>query len=198
MYNSFSQIKVDTLFIGTLKYPLKKSKIFRVYQSGPVDLPSEYEQFKNYNTAKTIKYAYLSDSIDAVELLDDGTKICVRKPRSCKDKYWDNQLNLYSFADTIKLTYNQFSTLKPYIKSNGSKINFYSSKISCLLNDTLTEIEHRNVKDGEIFAYWIPYSKLPDIEVNRIRQTTFILQDLYYLKNNATYYLDRQFIIILK
>ncbi len=198
IFSSFSQVKVDTLIIGSKKYPLKKTKIFRVYQTGLIDLPSEYKKFKDYNKKTTVDFKFKSDTTDAISVLEDGSEVWVKKYGSCNNSYSDKYINLFSFADTVKVTYKEFSTLKPYIKTSDSRIYFYSSKISCIYNDTLNEVAHRNMTNGDIFAYWHSYQTLSDSEINKIKQTTFILQDLYYLKKYSTFYLDREFIIIVK
>lgn len=195
-FNSFSQIKVDTLVIGSKKFPLKKVETFYVYQTGPVDLPSEYEKFNDYSKKNKLDYKIKKDIIEAVELLEDGSEVMFKKHGICNTT--DNYINLFSFADTIKLTYKEFSNLKPYIKKNGSRLNFMTSKMSCIMNDTLTEIVHRNMTNGDVFAYWRANQTTPNSDINKIKQTVFVLQELYYMHNNSIFYLDREFIIIVK
>lgn len=195
-YHSFSQFKVDTLVVGSKTIPLKKVKSFYVYQTGPVDLPSEYEKFKDYSKKTKLDYKYKKDRIAAVELLEDGSEVMFTKNGICNTT--DNYINLFSFVDTIKLTYKEFSNLKSFIKIKGSKINFIASKMICINNDTLTEVVHRNMINGEIFAYWRANSDTPNSEINKIKQTVFVLKDLYYINNNMIFYLDREFILIVK
>lgn len=196
--DSFSQSKFDTLFIGSSKYPLKRTNIFRVSQTGPVDLPSEYEKFEDYSKKVRIDYKFKSDTVDAVELLEDGTEIRVKKYGGCQCAYEDKYINLFSFADTIKLSYKEFSSLHMYIKSSGKRTNFYSSKVSCIYKDTLIEVLHQNMSNGQIFSYWHLNTTIKGSELSKLRETTFVLQDLYYVRKNTTYYLDRQYIITVK
>ncbi len=194
--NSFSQLKVDTLAIGSKKIPLRKVKNFYVYQTGPVDLPSEYEKFNDYTKKTKLDYKFKNDRIEAVELLEDGSQVMLKKYGICNNI--DNYINLFSFTDTIKLSYKEFSNLKPYIQTNGSKLNFIASKVSCIKNDTLIEVVHRNMTNGEVFAYWLANQTTSNSEINKIKQTVFVLQDLYYINNNIIFYLDREFILIVK
>ena len=195
-FNSFSQFKVDTLVIGSKKFPLKKAKTFYVNQTGPVDLPSEYVKFNDYSKKTKLDYKIKKDKIEAVELLEDGSEVMFKKNGICNTT--DNYINLFSFADTIKLTYKEFSNLKPYIKTNTSKLNFITSKVSCIMKDTLTEVVHRNMTNGEVFAYWRANQTTSNSEINKIKQTVFVLQELYYISNNSIFYLDREFILIVK
>jgi hypothetical protein len=195
-FNSFSQIKVDTLVIGSKKFPLKKVETFYVNQNGPVDLPSEYEKLNDYSKKTKLDYKIKKDKIEAVELLEDGSEVMFKKNGICNTT--DNYINLFSFADTINLTYKEFSNLKPYIKTNTSKLNFITSKVSCIMNDTVTEVNHRNMTNGGIFAYWRANQTTSNSEINKIKQTVFVLQELYYISNNSIFYLDREFIIIVK
>jgi hypothetical protein len=73
-----------------------------------------------------------------------------------------------------------------------------TSKVSCINNDTLTEVVHRNMTNGEVFAYWRANQSAQNSEINKIKQTVFVLQGLYYMHNNSIFYLDREFIIIVK
>lgn len=195
-FNSFSQFKVDTLVIGSKKFPLKKAKTFYVNQTGPVDLPSEYVKFNDYSKKTKLDYKIKKDKIEAAELLEDGSEVMFKKNGICNTT--DNYINLFSFADTIKLTYKEFSNLKPYIKTNTSKLNFITSKVSCIMKDTLTEVVHRNMTNGEVFAYWRANQTTSNSEINKIKQTVFVLQELYYISNNSIFYLDREFILIVK
>ena len=201
--NSFAQVKIDTLFIGNKKYPLKKTSIYHLYETGSVSLPSEYQKITNYFNGKIVKYKECLDSIDRVEIIEDGpeemngTEIMVRIPR---DKQLPHQdVDLFCFVDTLKITYKEFSNFKLFIKSNNRKTYFSAFKVNYLYKDTLGEVNFRNIFSGDIFSFWnTNNASLTDEELIKLKQTTFILRGLFYVRKNATYYLDREFIILIK
>jgi len=54
------------------------------------------------------------------------------------------------------------------------------------------------VFDGGIFQFWENNNEPTSEEIENRKATTYILKDLYYIRNKITYYLDREFIIIAK
>ena len=177
--NSFlSQTSVDTLVLATHKYLLFKTKIFHsTSQTGPVALPSEYREDANLPFL-TFKYKAVNDKNTY--------------------PYWDNLSHLSSVADTIFMSANEFRTLRPYIKSKGKKIFFCASKVDKIYNDTITIAAHSYVKEGAVLSFYQPYIKFSDSDIEKLKQATFILRELYYAKGNATFYLDRKFVLKIK
>jgi hypothetical protein len=197
VFNSTAQSKTDTLIIGHKKYALRKSNIYHPVQYGPVSLPSEYDKIQNFNKGIMVNYKASSDTTVVIEDMDDGSQVMIKKTNSYRLEN-GGYFNMYSFLDTIKLTLNEFCKIKPYIKSNNAKINFLASKVNYLYKDTLGEIEYRYLSDGDMFSFWNSCFSLSDLEKNKLKQTVFIVHDLYYVRKNATYYLDREFIIVIK
>lgn len=183
--------------MGPKKYCLKKTKIFHPFQSGPVYLPSEYESIRKYDKEIDINYKVPADTLARISYDDDGNEIWVKIMPSEKQPY-NRYITLYSFADTVKLAFKEFCDFSPYIKSNNKKRYFCSYKINYLYKDTLGEVTHLNMFGSNIFSFWRPNSIISDNEKDKLKQTYFILTDLYYTKGNATYFFDREFIIVIK
>ncbi len=191
-----AQLNTDTLFIGHQKVLLRKSRIFHINsQNGPVNLPSEYKKTQDYSSNLSIKYKAKTDSSNSITFYDDGTKLSVIKPNM--NQSTGGHINLYSLVDTIKITLIEFCNFKPYIKSNLRKTYFFASKVSYLYHDTLGIIEYINIPNGDLSMFWNPCGSYSKNISDKLKQTTFILQELYYVKSNATYYLDREFIILI-
>jgi len=162
-------------------------------------LPSEYREDANLPFL-TFKYKAVNDSSFEVCVEDlYGGEVTVIKPEPKNTyPYWDNLSHLSSVADTIFMSANEFRTLRPYIKSKGKKIFFCASKVDKIYNDTITIAAHSYVKEGAVLSFYQPYIKFSDSDIEKLKQATFILRELYYAKGNATFYLDRKFVLKIK
>ena len=93
--------------------------------------------------------------------------------------------------------------LRPFIKSKGKKVFFCASKIRTLKDGILTNYDNQMVGDGRLFCFWGSYTgtssnTLSPEGIEIAKGTTYIFEDLYYKRGAATYFLDRQFIILCK
>lgn len=104
---------------------------------------------------------------------------------------------LASLLDTITIPYTGFGKDEPYIKSGKQKIYFTGAVADALYEGTIVRWIYAYMLAGNIFSYW-EWPGESDESIERRKHTTFILRDLIYRKGNATYYLDRQFVIKLK
>jgi hypothetical protein len=199
---AWGQTKSDTLFIGNKKVLLlKRPKLFYSRNDGPVMLPSEYISIWNYDSKLGVKYQQLSDSSEIQEMDEDENRIVITIKKYRYDTVKAGSHKLYSFVDTVFIDAKSFTEFKPFIKVNGKKIYFCAASIYTLKDGILYEYLNRMALDGRllnIWDNWQPWEPINLKEIENIKATTYILEDLFYIKNKATYYLDRQFIIIAK
>lgn len=191
------QQKYDTLVIASKKYPLQKTKMFRnSSQDGSVLLPSEYKELRN---SLNLKVKDLADTIREIFNDEDGNEIQLSRWSGRKYSEDDTlELYMHSIVDTLKVKIEEFSNLNPYIKVGTKRIYFNSGKVLQFRNGGIKTIVHTFKSDGIIFSYWESNSVSNLSNKGFLKGTTFILKDLYYTKGNATYYLDREFVIIFK
>ena len=188
------------MFLGKNKYPLIKTKIFHNdNQDSPVLLPSEYKATKQ-NTILKFKYNFVFDSV--IEVFEEDTKfyaeITVLKPEKKGYPYFDGTSFLRNIEDTLFLSDEEFKNLIPFIKSNKKKILFCASKVDKIYNDTITIASHSYITNGKILWYWQDYMRHDEKEMLKLKESTFILRELYYTRGNATFYLDKKFVIKIK
>lgn len=195
--NSYSQKSIDTLFLGKKKYPLVKTKIFHNHnQFSPILLPSEYKEIKN-TVSIELRYNFVCDSL--IEKFEEDTEyfseITILKPEKINHPYFDNPTLLRRIEDTLILSEKEFIELIPFIKSNKKKIFFSASTVDRIYNDTITIAKHSYLTNGAILSYWQEHRKHYETEMQKLKTSTFVLRNLYYTRGNATFYLDRIFII---
>ena len=196
---ALGQAKFDTLFIGKFKFPLEKVKLYHPYQAGPINLPSEYKDLGDYmNLSKELsfKYKYDNDTTIGVNIDDDGNEIITSR---WECSYNSSQVKTYylsCFVDTIHVKLADFSKQSLYIKSNNKRMYIASAKIDAVKNDTIRELQYFNSKDGKVFSYWNS-TFFTESERTAMKLSKYILRDFYYRKGEATYYLNRKFVIII-
>ena len=187
----------DTLIFGPKKYALKKTKVFHeTSQLGPVILPSEYQSVNNPRKL-TVKYKMLNDTSNGVFNDEDGNEIWVSRWGDKNYPFLNNETYLPSFTDTIFVTLKEFYRLRPFIKVNTKKVYFTASNTVRVYNDTARKAYHSYLKEGYILTYW-QSSDYNNRDTLKVKNSSFIVRDLYYAKGTSTYYLDRQFLIKIR
>jgi hypothetical protein len=195
---TFGQSKVDTLFVGNNKTVLKKVKPFHtMFQDGPVQLPTEYAEIDN---RIQFKFKDWNDSSYTIKYEDQdiyGGQTTFVKVDQCKDTTHDFTYTMSHFVDTIIVDAESLGKVQVFIKSEGHKIFFCAARIEELKNGIMQEYSNTFAPRGYILNYYDSPETNPE-EIEARKSTTYILTDLYYVKGQTTYYLDRQYVIIAK
>jgi hypothetical protein len=195
VFTSFSQSRTDTLFLGGKKYPLKQVQTFFPSQPGPVMLPCEYKEIANYANGKIVNYRRASDSAESTFLDNTGSEVTIKVWRKSCDSSDYNYTTLYSFTDSVVIPFKDLPKLRPYIKSGSKRIYFCAARLLTLVNGILYESRCERNESG----YLVGYLNVDQLEKNNeLKNAAYILDNFYYRKNNATYFLEREFIIKLK
>jgi hypothetical protein len=185
-----SQNVSDTLVIGKYRFPLTRTKAhYDAYQPGVVNLPSEYTDVKN---EVRIPYKFFSDSISVFEVDKDGNQYWVLKPEK-RVQEPDAYTYLPYFLDTVKLKAEDLQYLKPYIKQKTGKVYFTAIRLLNQVDTTITEYLSGSIYKGELFSVLgVIYG-----DFKKLKNSSILITDSYYRKGNATYYFNRNLIILL-
>lgn len=188
----FSQ--TDTLFIAGKKYPLqKRDRVVYGGRSDKVLLPNQYVDIDH---KISIPYVHWSDSISeqAVDPDDNIVEVKVWK-KSCDTSNASSSYALYEFLDTISINASAIEKFKPYIKTKRGVYYFRAANILELRNGIINQYKHTHCPDGNILDV-MSIKNLFTYEKYK-GTVTYIIDDLYYTINEATYYLNRQFIVLV-
>ena len=189
--NCLAQYGTDTLYFGNKIFSLQRVKVnYNGFQPDFVQLPNEYQEIKS---AVRVPYISTSDTIFAFGDDSDGNSYLVLKPTK---KEFSNGHDIYlsSFLDTIKVKVEELHQLKIYIKSKGKKISFTGFKMLHNCEGILTEYESGHMTTGNLFS---PFELALNVSSKKnYKKSTLLITDLYYQRGNATYYFDRNFIIM--
>jgi hypothetical protein len=187
---------MDTLFIGQFKFPLKKVKThFKEDENFPVSMPVKYADMERRR-----KFSFQKlDSLTYQSVLGEGGEVYTLI-RYTTDSLYGKSIHVSSFLDTLMFDAEKISAIQPFIKSGKSKIYLCAATVYAIKNGLLTKYNVANVLDGKLFSEWETYPQY-DIQAQRIRsvkETTLVVTNLFYRIGNATYFLDRQFVIRAK
>ncbi|MES2591219.1 MAG: hypothetical protein V4608_04990 [Bacteroidota bacterium] len=198
IYSAFAQSKADTLFVGNNKTILKKVKPFHtIFQDGPVQLASEYSEIDNkaeFNFIAWNDTSYISSYDDQNGSNGQTTFVNVRLGDHTKSNF---TFYMSHFVDTISVEAKMLGKLQLFIKSNGHKVFLCAVKIYELRNGVMQTYSNTFSPEGYVFNYF-DFPELDSIEIDRRKSTTYILTDLYYIRGKETYFLDRQYVILIK
>lgn len=190
--NIFGQ-KVDTLFIEKYKFPLQKTKIYHNdRQKGFPSLPSEYSRTDKKDVV--IKFKFINQKEYEVTMDGDGNSIMVMLGLATKIdttlKCEEGQFTYTNIVDTLHLSHLISNSTTPYLKIDKKKFFLTSARLQRLSNDTLTKCSFDAINDLPL-SIDFTFSSENFID----NKMLFILSDIYYKKNNTTYYLDKVFLI---
>lgn len=166
-------------------------------QRGPVLLPSEYLSDKASTETKRTFAAVKDSSFEVYALEEAGGTLVIVTPQCKSSPYWDHWVHLF-VTDTISLTPNEFRSLRPYIRSKHQKIYFCAATTDRMMRDTIIMAEHRYLPDGDVLQFWQGTNDFTESELRELKQSTFVLRDLYYTRGRTTYFLDRCFVLNIR
>ncbi len=184
------QGQVDTLVIGNKFYPLNTIESAFVMTNALICLPTEYESF---NKRVQIPYAK-QDSCDYFYTRDDEGATTHYRRRIQNDFDPNRSIYCHSFIDTIRIDVSGFYNLNLFIKSNQGSVHFSATTIYKLFDGVMTKYRFENFNVSDFFECFSTYYYLKQEE---LESTSFIVDGLYYRKGLATYFLDRQFLVII-
>jgi hypothetical protein len=204
-------VSQDTLRMGNKSYILNRTKTFYPDISfdldSPISLPSQYTKSEkkltfNYIFEDCCKN-YLRYNEYTSGLGDINTVIT--KIWSCDSIRWlcdstyrptPTTFTIESFIDTIIVKLGEKLEFNSYIISNRKKIIFTGYEMIEINKGILSHLFCNNSNDGELFSAWSSLG-LPD-KPNELKKSTFIINKLYYRRGDATYRLDKQFVVLFK
>lgn len=192
----FSQ--TDTLFVGSKKYPLQKTKVFYndMHIDFPISLPIEYKPLKK-NVFIGFNREDRRENFIEVDTNENEIIIGLVRPDST-DCNNSTAVSLRNFLDTIFVTNNEFSNLVIKIKSKGKWLPLCNYNIYGICDSVLQITHYTNISANTYYYANLFNSSIYTSEIEVRKKTTYIIKDLYYRRGNATYYLNRQFVVLVK
>lgn len=182
--------KTDTLYINECKFPLTKTKVYyNSRQKGFPSLPSEY--LKTEKKDFRLNFKYFNEDQYKITYDPDGSQISIvlTETRDSIYKFKSGTFTFNNIVDTVIVKKLRNNLVIPYLKIDSKKYFLTSSKLLKLSNDTLTECMFDSYSDPLSIDFNFTSQNHVD------EKMLFILTDLYYRKNNVTYYLDKAFLI---
>ena len=184
--------KSDTLYIEKYKFPLLKTKIYyNSRQKGFPSLPSEYTKTERKDFI--LKFKCINSDEYEISTDNDGNQFTVligsAIMRDSCSKCEDGYFTYNNIVDTLTLSNLYFNSTTPYLKIDKKNYFLTSARLQRLSNDTLTKCSFDAPNDRLSVDFSFTSSNFINSKMR------FILSDIYYKKNNTTYYLDKAFFI---